>query len=67
MSNDSGFIPPRFLRGAYTQTVLASARIRAVGRNPMREAACEMVIDAGGGSGSKGFSQPNAQDLPLAW
>jgi uncharacterized protein len=56
MSNDdSKFVPPGFLRGAYTQTVLASSRIRAVGRNPMREAACEMIIDAGGQVRLQGF------------
>jgi uncharacterized protein len=55
MPDDSRFIPPRSLRGAYTQTVLASARIRAVGPNPMREAACEMIIDAGGRVRLQGF------------
>jgi hypothetical protein len=55
MSNDSRFIPPLFLRGAYTQTILASARIRALGRNPMREAESEILIDAGGTIRLQGF------------
>ena len=55
MSNDSRFIPPLFLRGAYTQTILASARIRALGRNPMRKAESEILIDAGGGVRLQGF------------
>jgi uncharacterized protein len=55
MEDDNRFIPPLFLRGTYTQTVLASARIRAVGPNPMREAACEMIIDAGGRVRLQGF------------
>lgn len=65
MSTEHGFIPPRFLRRAYTQTILASAKIRAMGRNPMRETAREMVIDAGGGIRLQGFFSPQRTKAPL--
>jgi hypothetical protein len=55
MTDNDRFIPPRYLRGSYTQTVLASARIRAMGRNPMRDASREMIIDAGDGVRLQGF------------
>src|SRR5512138_433779 len=64
MSEDR-FLPPVHLRGSYTQTILASARIRAVGRNPMKEAAQEMIIDAGEGVRLQGFYSPQPQETPL--
>lgn len=60
MADNSSFIPPGYLRGRYTQTVLASAKIRALGRNPMRNAAREMIIDAGDGVRLQGFYSPQA-------
>lgn len=62
---DSGrFLPPKYLRGSYTQTVLASAKIRAAGRNPMREASREMIIDAGEGVRLQGFFSPRNGGAP---
>ncbi|HVN70423.1 MAG TPA: alpha/beta fold hydrolase [Desulfomonilia bacterium] len=65
MSAESGFIPPRYLQGPYTQTILASAKIRAAGRNPMRDAACEMIINAGDGVRLQGFFSPQSERVPL--
>lgn len=65
MRENSEFIPPRFLRGTYTQTILASAKIRAVGRNPMKEASREMIIDAGGGIRLQGFFSQQLKRDPM--
>jgi len=40
--NDA-FKPIRPLRGAHVQTILASSRYRAMGKNPMAEAARELL------------------------
>jgi len=64
MTDNDRFIPPRYLRGSYTQTVLASARIRAMGRNPMRDASREMIIDAGDGVRLQGFFSPRPGQRP---
>lgn len=65
MPKVDGFIPPRILRGAYTQTILASSRIRAVGDNPMKDAAQEMVFDAGDGVRLQGFISRQRSGEPL--
>jgi predicted alpha/beta-fold hydrolase len=65
MRENSEFIPPRFLRGPYTQTILASARIRTVGRNPMKEASREMIIDAGDGIRLQGFFSQQLKGDPM--
>src|SRR5690606_5027436 len=54
----------RFLRGAYTQTILASSGIRALGGNPMRAAAREMIFDAGGGIRLQGFISRQSSRVP---
>jgi len=64
MSEDR-FLPPGYLRGTYTQTILASARIRALGRNPMKDASQEMIIDAGEGVRLQGFYSPQKNEPPL--
>lgn len=64
MSTKDEFIPPAILRGSYTQTILASARIRAAGRNPMKDASREMIIDAGNGVRLQGFSSPQLKAYP---
>lgn len=63
--HEDRFLPPVHLRGSYTQTILASARIRAVGTNAMKEAAQEMVIDAGDGVRLQGFYSPQRKEPPL--
>jgi hypothetical protein len=59
MADNDRFTPPRYLQGPYTQTVLASAKIRAVGRNPMRDSSREMIIHAGDGVRLQGFFSPH--------
>jgi predicted alpha/beta-fold hydrolase len=59
MADNDRFIPPRYLQGRYTQTVLASAKIRAVGRNPMMDSSQEMIIHAGDGVRLQGFFSPH--------
>jgi len=64
MWTDSRFIPPRCLRGAYTQTVLSSSKVRVVGSNPMKEVAREMIFDAGGGIRLQGFMSSQQSRTP---
>ncbi len=49
------FHPPPYLRNPYTQTILASIRIRAWGKNPMVDAEQEMILDAGNGIRLQGY------------
>jgi uncharacterized protein len=65
MIDDDRFLPPAHLRGAYIQTILASAKIRAAGRNPMTDASAGMVIDAGEGVRLQGFYSPQLKMQPL--
>lgn len=58
MTAGDRFIPPEYLKGRYTQTVLASARVRALGANHMKVASREMIIDAGDGVRLQGFHSP---------
>ncbi len=52
------FQPAPYLRGPYIQTILASNRARAWGKNPMVEVAKEMIIDAGDSIRLQGFFSP---------
>jgi hypothetical protein len=65
VSTNSEFIPPRLLRGTYTQTILASAKIRAAGKNLMKEASREMIIDAGDGVRLQGFFSQQVKKDPV--
>ena len=65
LTDDDRFLPPAHLRGAYIQTILASAKIRAVGRNPMADTSVEMIIDAGDGVRLQGFYSPQTKMPPL--
>ena len=58
MSQDNVFNPPVYMRGMYTQTILASSKIRTLGNNPMLQASREMIFDAGGGVRLQGFHSP---------
>ena len=58
MKENNAFLPPVCLRGVYTQTILASARVRALGTNPMCEASQEMILDGGDGVRLQGFFSP---------
>jgi predicted alpha/beta-fold hydrolase len=49
------FTPPRILGGAYIQTVLASLKIRALGRNHMVRTSRRMILQVGCGVRLEGF------------
>ncbi|HQG32606.1 MAG TPA: alpha/beta fold hydrolase [Deltaproteobacteria bacterium] len=56
-------MPPLHLRSSLLQTVLASLKLRALGKNPMLEASREVIIDAGDGVRLQGFHSPRT-DIP---
>lgn len=58
MGENNVFMPPRWLRGMYAQTILASSRLRTLGRDPMLDASYEVLLDAGGGVRLQGFYSP---------
>lgn len=55
------FQPPLFLKNAHVQTVLASSKLRTLGPNAMRNAACKKIIETAGGVKLLGYHsvQPN--------
>ena len=53
--NDRPFDPHWFLKNRYVQTILASNRIRLVGKKNMISCAEEKILDAGGGIRLQGF------------
>lgn len=55
------------LRNPHFQTILASLKIRAMGKNPLREHSEETLIDAGGGVRLLGYRtlQPEGRSLGL--
>jgi len=55
MPENDSFTPPRWLRPAFAQTVFASARVRAVGVNPMVQASRELIVTSRDGVRLKGF------------
>lgn len=52
---DHAFIPPFYLRSATLQTVLASLKLRTMGKNPMVEASSEMILTVEDGVRLQGF------------
>ncbi|MCD6281173.1 MAG: alpha/beta fold hydrolase [Deltaproteobacteria bacterium] len=58
------FQPATYLKGPYVQTILASNRARAWGKNPMVKTAREMIIDAGDGIRLQGFFSPQTNAEP---
>jgi predicted alpha/beta-fold hydrolase len=58
MIPSNAFQPARYLTNAHVQTILASSRVRSLGRNPMVRAAREMILDAGEGVRLQGFHSP---------
>ncbi|MCJ7771575.1 MAG: alpha/beta fold hydrolase [Desulfobacterales bacterium] len=58
MSDPESFRPPRLLRNAYVQTILASSRIRALGKNPMADVEQEMLFKTDNGARLQGFYSP---------
>jgi predicted alpha/beta-fold hydrolase len=55
MLNAESFRPAPYLRNGHLQTILASSPFRAWGKNPMYEAAREMIITTSGGVRLLGF------------
>jgi len=47
MLNGNSFKPARYLRSGHVQTILASSPFRAWGKNTMRSAAQEVILEAG--------------------
>ena len=64
MGDNNVFIPPRWLRGMYAQTILASSRIRTLGRNPILDVSREVILDAGDGVRLQGFFSPQVHQDP---
>ena len=58
MSNTESFRPAPYLRNGHLQTILASSPFRAWGKNPMCEAAREMIITTSGDVRLLGFYSP---------
>jgi uncharacterized protein len=52
---DQSFSPPRYLRNPMVQTVLNSSSLRTLGKNPMADAAEELVLELAGGVRLQGF------------
>ncbi|MFO8110978.1 MAG: alpha/beta fold hydrolase [Desulfosalsimonadaceae bacterium] len=53
------FRPPTLLRNPFVQSYLASAPFRAIGKNPMRDAAREMIIETTDKTRLQGFYSPH--------
>lgn len=53
------FQPAPYLRNAHVQTILASSRVRALGKNPMVDASQKRILDAGDGVRLLGFHSPH--------
>lgn len=55
MLTSNSFRPPAFIRSAHVQTILASSKFRARGKNQMRDAARETIIETDDGTRLLGF------------
>jgi len=64
MGAEISFLPPVHLRGAYTQTVLSSSRLRTLGANPMLAASREVLLDTEDGVRLQGFYSPQPHKGP---
>ena len=58
MSDVTSFQPPWYLRNGHVQTILASSPFRAWGKNPMCDAARELILKTSGGVSLQGFYSP---------
>ncbi|MFC1671428.1 YheT family hydrolase [Spirochaetota bacterium] len=59
---DNKFNPPFYLRGTQAQTILASSKLRKIGKNRMVECGGDMIIDAGDGVRLLGYFSPQKND-----
>jgi len=58
MTDPGPFQPPWLIKNTYVQTVLASSKIRALGKNPMADAGQEILFRTGNGARLQGFYSP---------
>lgn len=63
MTNPSDFMPPIGLRGPFVQSVLASSKIRARGKNSMAAAQREVVVETSEGVRLQGFYSPHPENV----
>ena len=61
MAHSESFQPPKILRGTYVQTILASSKIRALGKNPMVDTEREVIFEAKNGVRLQGFYSPQTE------
>jgi len=59
------FKPPTLLRNPFAQSYLASTHLRAIGKNPMVDAAREMIIETPDGTRLQGFYSPHPHSAGL--
>ncbi len=59
------FNPPAFLRNPFAQSYLASTPFRAIGKNPMSDAAREMILKTPDGTRLQGFYSKHPQSVGL--
>lgn len=62
--HSKAFQPGALLRSAIVQTILASSRIRALGKNPMCDHARQMIFNTGGGIRLLGAYSPQVLQPP---
>jgi len=65
MASYPPFNPPAFLRNPFVQSYLASTPFRAIGKNPMSEAAREIIIKTPDGTRLQGFYSKHPQSAGL--
>jgi predicted alpha/beta-fold hydrolase len=58
--SDDRFVPEPWARHRHLQSMFASMRIRALGANPMLDAAQQVIVDAGEGVRLLGFHSPQS-------
>lgn len=66
MTCSESFRPPKLLRNTYVQTILASSKIRALGKNRMVDAEKEIIFEAGNGARLQGFYSPQTKTTAKA-
>jgi predicted alpha/beta-fold hydrolase len=59
------FSPPFYLKGAFTQTLLASSKLRKKGKSPMLDAAQEVLLNPIGAVKLQGFYSPHPESKGL--
>lgn len=60
MNKTDTFTPPFYMKSAFIQTLLASSKFRAWGKNPMLDSAKEIILNPVGDVRLQGFYSPQA-------